>query len=221
MPHRRALTLIEVIVVVVIIALMLAVVLPALVARKRAADFRCHVRNVRGIQQSLILGSSGNAGYYVGVDPKGERPSASVEERMKSMVDARFVTPSMLVSPVEADERITIWDGRGPLTPLNYSYSLLQIPAAGPRREEWRDNTNTRAVIVSDRNTGTDAQSGIQSIWTDPGEWRGVVAFGDNSTGFLGKPDIDLKYGKVETRDDHLFIRAGDYDAYMIHAGNE
>lgn len=82
-------------------------------------------------------------------------------------------------------------------------------PAIQTRGEEWIETLNTRAVVISDRQTGANTTDQISSPWTeeDSGDWRGTVVRNDNSTKFEPSELLEgLQYGSGDVYStDHLF----------------
>lgn len=222
MKPNRAFTLIELLLVVSLIALLIGILLPALGAARRSARGMQNGSQSRGIHQGMLLYSQHNGSFYPGLDPGGRLAGANVEERFKPLLDGNYFVPAYLINPGETDNTIVTWTGPGPITPKNYSYALPQLPEAGGRHDEWRDTSNPKAVAVSDRNDGTDAEANVRSIWTTvPGEWLGSITYNDNSSTFSKTHRLDLQYVDTESPDDNIFAATGDSDAYMIRSGNE
>jgi hypothetical protein len=134
------------------------------------------------------------------------------------------------VNPAETNPAIRALPSPGPVTMASYSYALSRAvdPDADKGRiGEWRDNTNTQAVILSDRvlKSGNEAAPGEsvpthlqRSTWTTAdGDWRGSVVFGDNSTSFLTTSDVpQTRYGEVSNKNDNLFLSTGADDALQF-----
>ncbi|MCG8511095.1 MAG: hypothetical protein MI741_17885, partial [Rhodospirillales bacterium] len=100
------------------------------------------------------------------------------------------------------------------------------------------------AIIAGDRNTGSDAQQNINSIWSNqPGQWEGGVVYNDNHANHVETALLATHYtsgpwhGKVTWRNrnpwqqtappgvktlppDNLFEATGLDDAMLIHSGN-
>jgi type II secretory pathway pseudopilin PulG len=222
MNRGRGITLIEMLVIVSIVALAIGILLPALSSPRRAARQSGNSTQLRGIHQGLILYSQGFNGWYAGLDGKGQPIDLRVEARMVPLVNGNYFIPGYLINPAETDQNIQTWDGSSPLTANNWSYAGLQVPADGGRYKEWRDTRNPKALMLSDRNTGRDYRANVTSIWTNaPGDWRGLVVFNDNSTQFALKHRTDVDYDSTTTKDDNIFEKLGDDDAYVVREGNE
>ena len=118
---------------------------------------------------------------------------------------------------------------------IHYSYAMLSIagqPGSPPDAEncaaEWSQTLNTQAIVMSDRNTGRNATTGVESIHTTrAGDWKGSVLWNDNHVGFEQNCIFETRYGSGtlnidanQQGTDNLFHRAGDDDAYLIHQGD-
>lgn len=224
--RNRGFTLLELAVVIVFAVVLLVILLPIFFGfnppTSRPAPQIQSSTQLRGIHQGLVIyaqsnkGGPNNPGYYPGLDAQGNPTAITVEERFKILLDANMFTPEYLINP--SDTAKTAWQS-GPFASGNYSYAALQVPAQGGRHEEWAETISTQAIILSDRNTGTTQQP--ESVWTSTGEpWKGTVTRNDGSTYFESTDTFDTKYGSVETKDDRLFEKVGDDDAYLIDTGN-
>jgi len=152
------------------------------------------------------------------------------------LLDGDYVTPEFLISPAETDGNVVADTDGGAVVLTNFSYAPLKLvmranpPNAlfgadallngGTRDDDWRDTINSQALIITDRNIGTNLVAGVQSIWTDtPGEWRGSAVSNDNHVTFESDNLFDVKYGENGTAytDDNIFagVAAGD-DAQMV-----
>ena len=153
----------------------------------------------------------------------GNHPAA----RLAILINGNFFTSDITVSPGEttaiakwprsAETSGSVFTGS---TIGHYSYALLQLadeltgttvttsPHSG-RVGEWRETTNSQAVVVCDRNISTaphaagaapTGATGARSIWSSKfGDWRGSVGFNDNHVEFLQSNvfNITTKYGAV------------------------
>lgn len=172
----------------------------------------------------------------------------TVQARNWILLRGDFFTPEYIISPSETaivdaywvdwrngqnnDEVPVKWDERE----KNYSYAMLGIagdpgaaPAARGRAMEWKETLNSQAIVLSDRNTGTNATDQVDSIHTgERGEWKGSVLWNDNHVGFEQAHDrFETKYGNGQLNvaedfggpADNLF--AQDNDADGDNASNE
>lgn len=231
MKKNTAFTLIELLVVISIIALLIGILLPALGAARRTARQMQNSTQVRGIHTGLVLFSQGNNTYYPGkntigtnvaalaIYADGEQQSvastndtgAYVAFRFRELLEDNYFTGEYAISPSETKD---VWAGSGNnLTADNFSYALLQITTSGNRDVEWRDTSNSEAVVISDRaidNTDTGSGS-IKSVHTNPSskdvdEWRGSVGFNDNHVTFEATHDgLNTQYGDSSITGDNLF----------------
>ncbi|MBX2851478.1 MAG: hypothetical protein KTR15_07020 [Phycisphaeraceae bacterium] len=177
---------------------------------------------LRGIHQSLVTYANSNENWFPGIDELGEDARITVEQRFQILIEEDYFTPEYAISPSETED-VTEWDahedGKDPITAKNYSFAMLQIPSEGGRREEWSQTVNSQAIVISDRNTGTQAMP--SSIHTKPGEqWRGSVLWNDNHAGYEQEDVFETKYGGGLNPSDKLFEAEGEFDALMIHSGN-
>lgn len=237
---KRAFTLIELLVVISIIALLIGILLPALGAARRTARQMQNSTQVRGIQTALVLFSQGNNTYYPGITTTGTQSSTientgganaapsltatEVENRFKVLHADNYFTSEYMISPSETK---TSYDATNDLTSENYSYAMLQIGSAddassvmgtGQRRNEWRDTSNSEAVVISDRaklNSSSGGTDYIKSVHTNPSsstvnEWRGSVGFNDNHVSFEATHNgLTTQMGDVTTTGDNLFATGG------------
>jgi len=253
---KNAFTLIELLVVISIIALLIGILLPALGAARRTARQMQNSTQVRGIHSALVLFAQGNKEYYPGMSSKGAvlaatsnadqdsngtdiDPGSYVQARFRELYDDNYFTGEYLISPSETKTQFgsgaTGATTSDPLTTAHYSYALLdingQVTGANKgleRKNEWRETSNSEAVVVSDR--GIDNTDGtLKSVHTNPAsgtnEWRGSVGWNDNHVTFESDQSVDTQYGSETTTDDNLFDDAGgtadDDDAAMGYADND
>jgi hypothetical protein len=194
-------------------------------ARDQGSRTMKNTTQVRGITQGLITYGSGNKEYYPGLNSKGEVMDVSVEHRFRVMMGENYFTGDYAISPLETK---TAWT-TGAVSSDNYSYAMLQVDGeagkkvSAGRGDEWRQTINTQAVVLTDRNIGSDAGANIQSIHTpSPGSWQGSVGRNDGSAAFETTHLLDTRYGKTGPLniDDNLFESAGMDDAFMIYTGD-
>ncbi len=244
-----AFTLIELLVVISIIALLIGILLPALGAARRTARQMQNSTQVRGIQTGLVLFSQGNNTYYPGRSTTGQLVTVAgyadpavgigsgcmVEARYQELLDDNYFTGAYAVSPAETKDPWTT----GTISSANFSYALLKMKNAGTnsfqRPNEWRDTSNSEAVVISDRakdNDGTVAGNNlgatigegafkIKSVHTNPtlgtNEWRGSVGFNDNHVSFEATHNkLDTRYGSFRQIDDNLFRSFQDKHAAVM-----
>ena len=231
--YRTAFTWVEMLVGITVIVVVLVAGFVLLRPIRIGHPGGHHLRNsvqVRGIHQGMVIYAQGNKlgggkGYFPGLDAEGEPVDLSVQARFKILLDREAVTPEYLLN--ENDEKSghkTAWHpGSGEAFGSDhYSYAMLDISDEGGRREEWAETLNTQAVVLSDRNTGSDSDMNVDSLWVrEAGTWRGTVVHNDNSTRFETTHILnDTRYDGGEfNATDNLFESAGTEDALLIHSG--
>lgn len=174
---------------------------------------------LRGIHQQMVVFASGNKErWFPGVNENGEVIDVSASAVFQIMLDRNDFTGGYVISPMEQlepgqkDQKVTT---------DNISYAILDVHGLAGRSNrlrEWRDTINTRAAVLSDRNTG--AEDGYASVWTpfaDSDGWSGGVVWNDNHAAMESSPVLqDTKYSRGEANaEDHLFESDGESDALM------
>lgn len=143
------------------------------------------------------------------------------------MLNGNFFTPEYCINPADSGAVEANLDDAGgaEIDNTKFSYAMLDLgdnsgnavgdaPARGGTAIEWKETLNTSAIVLSDMNTGADADTtgDISSVWTeeDSGDWRGGVTRNDNSTSFETSPYFEqTKYGNAQAvTNDHLFSNA-------------
>ena len=187
---------------------------------------------------SLSTPPGGNAGGTTG---SGNAPW----QRMAILINGAYFTSDICVSPGETTT-IAKWPRSGQTTgaPFTgdsnlgvYSYAMLNFAVATSgganstntasdtgRLAEWRETQNPQAVLVTDRNVGTQGpgetvtSANIRSIWTSKiGSWEGSAGFNDTHVEFLPHQfnNLATRYGNDTTTSsgstgDSLFSTVGD-----------
>lgn len=218
----------------IITPLIIAILLPALGAARRTARRMQNSTQLRGIHQGMVTYANSNRNNFAGLSGNGRiladgtltgnsGDGNTPQARMWVMLNGNFFSPDYAISPSETDSSIIAYSGSGSVTDRNYSYALVSFKKTGeasgdpptydidpetmPRAAEWKQTLNSQAVVLSDRNIGSDPNTNIQSIHSDAGSWRGSVLWNDNHVGFENTAVFQTKYadGSMNTSD-HLFI---------------
>jgi len=234
-------SLIALIAILVLAAVLWLVVLPSLGGRRRLQPWPSIIQ-LQGLHRALATASNANRGYYPGLDSSGnaiENGAATnfsgdghtVEGRYALIFRAKLIEPSAAISRDPRDRDAAIWqpgtDWDRPVARTNYSFSLLQITEPGPRRAEWSNTGNSRATVVSERNTGTGtAASGPDHAASlhNAAHWAGAVVCNDGHSEWQESNVFpETVYGNWRdykiTTDDNIFERQSTGDAYLIHTG--
>jgi hypothetical protein len=170
---------------------------------------------VRGIHTALVLFAQGNGTYYPGrtntgataAQHTGQLAALQVENRFRELLEDNYFTGEYAISPSETK---TPWTEKN-VGATNYSYAMLGQVAStdtGENKNEWRETTNTEAVVLSDRaigNTGTHFKSVHTNPQASQTEWRGSVGWNDNHVTFEADATVDTGYGSVSNTNDFLF----------------
>lgn len=207
----------------------ICLVLPALTSEggpRRTTRSMQNSTQVRGIHTGLVLFAQGNNSQYVGImkDGKTVDPAIglTVENRIQALIDLNYFTMEYARSPSEAQTGTT-------------SYALLQVPRTNDQSQvretgrllEWKDTTNTHAVVISDRAVDNGgAFTHIRSIHTSPSrhstQWTGSVGWNDNHVTFEKSMRLPTKYDEQPAQaEDRLFFPNGPHDAFMVHQGSD
>ena len=197
-------------------ALLIGIMLPALGAARRTANQMKNSSQLRGIHQAMVIYAQSNNSYFPGLNGDGEIINPTAEGRLDVVLRAQYFGPELLVNPQDAST-ITPYSPNAPLAASMHSYALLEIINGHGRLAEWKDNANSQAILITDRNTGTNAKS-AQSVWTSrPGDWRGSTVWGDNHASFEQSPaGFVTRYDSNINRSDNIFIDEGGDDALMV-----
>jgi len=146
--------------------------------------------------------------------------------RFYILLNGNFVAGDLVLNPLDTPSNGGKWTNPAylPVVPTSssagqFSYSLLNIvdnsssiavsTVSAGRVGEWRDNANSQAILISDRNSSGSTVS-PRSIWsTSAGsitDWKGNVVWGDNHAEFLTSyTNLTTKYLTQVNTADSLF----------------
>ncbi|MEM6552860.1 MAG: hypothetical protein AAF750_12140 [Planctomycetota bacterium] len=224
----------DVIALVVALAVGIALVLPVLGGWKHDRRQAPNASQLRGIHQGMVMYGQNNKGYFPGLDSSGAVIQTRLSGQFAMMLDQNLFEPYFLISPNETHLKESVREGSGyVVTPANHSYAGLELNSSGGRLGAWSETLNTGEVVLGDRNTGTDANRNVQSVWTDPSQgWGGTIVWNDNSTSFETSHVIGTAYGQPVSKagtatapagkhhvfpSDNLFEAVGPHDAWLVH----
>ena len=235
MRTQRAFTIIELLVVIAIIAVLIGLIFPAIGAIKRNAKQTENNVAVRGIIQSMITYSESRRSFFpgfdgfqfddnsakvTGVSSRGQNPEA----RYFVMLDQNYTTADAIISPAEEKDQ---WV-RDEVSTDNYSFAMLDL-ASNPvsvtaldsanayRREEWRNQQNPLAPLVTDRLA--ENGSTIVPIQGNPdtylsihdgseeGKWIGSIGYGDLSVDFEKTSEVETRFADQRNEVDDIFFQ--------------
>ncbi len=253
MHKKQAFTIIELLVAIAIIAVMVGLLFPAIGAIKRAARQQENNTQVRNIIQSMIAHSESHRGFFPGFDgfsfinntvatTGNSGYGQTAEARYWILLDGNYLVGDSITS---ASETKVPWT-QDAVTTDNYSFAMLRIANQGGstspnttdayRREEWRNEQNPLAPLVSDRLVRDGSQvptigntASYLSIHdgSDVGDWKGSIGFGDLSvefgdtpkipTRFAGYNNVDKPATTNQNEDDDIF---DDGDSFALNASD-
>ncbi|HAI11158.1 MAG TPA: hypothetical protein DCM28_05595 [Phycisphaerales bacterium] len=207
----RAFTFVDMLVVLVILVGLIAIALPMLGNSRRGGSRQMqNSTQIRGIHSGLVLFSQGNNTYYPGYDRDGNRmEDYSVEFRFQELLDDNYFTGEYIISPSETKSASNTTPSK--ITTANYSYAMLNLSVLdSPRNHEWRDTSNSEAVVLSDRAISNGKDGAIKSVHTNPSsdinEWRGAMGWNDNHVTFEATHDqLTTQYGDSQFTADNIF----------------
>jgi len=257
MRQDKAFTIIELLVAIAIIAVMVGLLFPAIGAVKRHAKQTESNTRVRGIIQSMIQSSESRRGFFPGfdgfsftpdgVDTTGDSgPGQTAEARYWILLDGSYLDSDALISPQESkkpwpnlSEPTAVAQKR--VTTENYSYAMTKIgsipsldPTAGAnaddryRREEWRNEQNPLAPIVTDRlgiTVSVLPTPGVPASYisihdgSSEGRWSGSIGRSDLSVEFSNTPEIPTRIAGYHNVDDSTTNANEDDDIFNANDG--
>lgn len=248
----------------VLVMVMVAFNVPVDAASRRTARRMQNSTQLRGIHQGLVTFANSNKNQFAGFDSRariianGKETTGNsgdgdtVEARFWILLEGDYFTPEYVISPSEiavVDE--VAWGANEGIATVkwnadekNYSYAMLGIKgvageksdnAFAGRGAEWQQTLNSQAIVLSDRNIGTNATDKVGSIHSDDeGDWRGSVLWNDNHVGFEDGQYYETKYANGALNSDrfgegtdNLFSSEADpngrvgVDALMVIAGDD
>lgn len=225
MHRQRAFTLIELLVVIAIIAILMGILFPAIGAIQSSARKKENNVKVRNIIQSMITYSGARRNFFPGFTVNGITADTTettgdsgagdtTEARYWILLDGNYTTNDALISPSESKNPWMMND----VTNENYSYALLQL-TNGDRLEEWLNEQNPLAPLVSDRLAETNnvtPNPGNPNTYlsihdsSSEGKWAGSIGFGDLSVDFLTTTEVETRFaGQRNSADDIFDVGSG------------
>jgi len=146
--------------------------------------------------------------------------------RLYILLNGNFIAGDLAINPLDTASNGGKWTNSAALPVLptsssagQFSYSLLNIidtstalqnSTVSPGRiGEWRDNANSQATLIADRNSSSTSLS-PRSIWaTSAGnitDWKGNIVWGDNHAEFVtSSTSLITKYLTTTNTVDGLF----------------
>lgn len=187
-----------------VLGIVAALLLPALNASRTTARQMQNSTQLRGIHQAVVTYSQANKFWFPGATSTGKvHANAAISNRhgaLMELQDKDWFEPMYNISPGETDSSITseglvatTASERGSFAVLEYAINPTGGNLSTLGTLEWRDQLNTSAIVLSDRNTGSPTSP--SSVWSSGG-WEGSVVFGDNHVQFeLSDGPFDGMYG--------------------------
>jgi prepilin-type N-terminal cleavage/methylation domain-containing protein len=233
MNKQRAFTIIELLVVISILAVLAGLLFPAIGAVKRHAKQTENSSKVRGIIQAMVQSSESRRGFFPGFDgfsftadglatTGNSGVGQTTQARFWIILNGNYTDGAALISPQESKDPWTL----GSVTTDNYSYAMSTLNDNNGatlsvfdryRREEWRNEQNALAPVVTDRLASTSSNNPVPGNPTtylsihdgaDVGEWQGSVGFGDIHVEFLNSSATAARTAGEHSDEDDIFDNA-------------
>ncbi|MEM6394078.1 MAG: hypothetical protein AAF797_15030 [Planctomycetota bacterium] len=182
---------------------------------------------LRGIHQGMVVYAQSNKGHYPGIDSTGVLMDSTLSGQLAILMDTNWVTPDYVINPRDRHLTEAIDYGSGYVVSIfNHSYAGLDLTIAGGRVNAWSETMSSSEVVLGDRNTGSDANENVKSVWTSTvGDWRGMIVRNDNSLDHEKTHRVDTEYAEPlsavsVTRhafpEDNIFEAVGPHDAWLV-----
>jgi type II secretory pathway pseudopilin PulG len=204
---RRAITLFEVLITTVVVLVAVAIIVPSLSHKRTQQIMAKNATQMRDIHQAMVTYSQGNKFWFPGATNTGKvDANAAISDRHGSIMRLQsdeYFEADLNISPAELDEQVASEGLRSEGVNQRGSYAVLEYAINGIGSNlstlgirEWRDQLNTSAIIVSDRQMGKPGEP--RSLWArNSDECKGHVVFGDNHVQFeLSDGPFGGKYGQ-------------------------
>jgi len=175
--------------------LSLAMIVPLMEqAQKQARQTEANYQ-LKSIQQMMNVYAQSNNGWYPGLTSTGGVDAwGAVSNRngvYGPLISQSFLYSGQLVSPYETDKTITGDTIPGVATSYG-SYAVLEFTDKRTQfsrptylgRAEWRATFNSAAIIATDRQLTTAANTPQSLQSTVNGQWHGAVLFNDGHVQF-------------------------------------
>ncbi len=224
MKRESGLTLIDSVVVLIVLSLAISLAAAGLDFNQVGDVQLRSAKNQRDIIQSMTTYASGNNNRFPGVMKSGEEIDISASGVFQILLNENHITGEQAINPMEDIEP---WQKDQKVTTEHISYAILDIhipEGRNNRLREWRPSSVPLAVVLSDRNTGTeDGYASVYTPFTGQEKWAGDAGRSDGHVSFEISPVVTVtKYGSAASNDDdHLFESNGDSDALMTFFKDE
>ena len=191
-----------------VVFLMAGILLPALGSARKTARQMQNSTQVRGLHQAMVTAAQANKFWFPGTSPQGLiNEEGAISNRHGSLMRLQeddFFEAEYNLSPGEVDPNVqslginaTQASDRGSFAVLEYATGEVGSEPTLLGKLEWKDNLNTSAVVLGDRELDTKGSMVPRSVWSvNDDVWHGTVCFGDNHVQFeLSDGPFSGKYG--------------------------